>query len=87
MRISLDLVHTHCIIEGLLMIAIDDEVLDAQTEVEESDDDYILRKTKWFNEETRNQRTNVKLWQDFIAFQDERQELEVSSMKLIYNLL
>lgn len=48
----------------------------ASTEAEETDEEYILRKTKYFNEETRKQKSNVQLWLDFIAFQDERQKLE-----------
>lgn len=59
------------------MSLLDRDTGDATTDHEETDEEYILRRTKYFNEETRRQKSNLQIWLDFIAFQDERQELEV----------
>lgn len=32
---------------------------------------YFEQKSKWFNEETRKDKSNIKRWIQFIAFQDE----------------
>lgn len=54
-----------------------DPIQHDDSEEEEPAEDYVMQRTKWFNEETRKNKGNVQLWLDFVVFQDERIELEV----------
>ncbi|KAL6070651.1 Reverse transcriptase domain-containing protein [Balamuthia mandrillaris] len=48
---------------------------DAEEEEEETVDEYLRRRTREYNEQTREHPKDIKLWLQYIAFQDEYQAL------------
>ena len=58
-------------------------VSDSESSSEEGWEDYCLKQTKWFNEKTREEKTNIKLWLDYVAFHDKVTKSDVNRRPVI----
>lgn len=57
--------------------------VESDTEVDETWEDFCIKKTKWYNERTRQDKANIKLWLEYVAFQDTRARSEVNKAPVI----
>lgn len=51
--------------------------------MEDTWDDYCMKQTRMFNERTRIEKSNIKLWLEYVAFQDVRAKGEVNKAPAI----
>lgn len=53
------------------VVSFDAELFQEDQRDEETFEEFLSKRTKFFNEQTRGDRSNIKIWQDYVAFQDQ----------------